>query len=82
MAPCMALRVVDYHACLPVINKPWISGDFLKRPSSAPTPTDARKRPQVQSKTEDDQFTLLLNDYEHSDWPMRSHAIRVLPMSR
>ena len=69
---------------------------FLKRPSSAPTPTDARKRPQVQSKTEDDQFTFtvvfviyksilldeLLNDYEHSDWPMRSHAIRVLPMSK
>ena len=54
----------------------------MKRPSSAPTPTDARKRAQVQGKTEDDQFTLLLNDYEHSDWPMRSHAIRVLPMSK
>ena len=68
---------------------------FLKRPSSAPTPIDARKRPQVQSKTEDDQFTQvvfviyqsilldkLFNDYEHSDWPMRGHAISVLPMSK
>ena len=32
---------------------------ILKRPSSAPTPTNARKRPQVQSKTEEDQFTFL-----------------------
>ena len=33
----MALRVVDYHARIPVINYPWMSGDFFKRPSSAPT---------------------------------------------
>src|SRR4029434_89280 len=32
---------------------------FLKRPSIAFTHTDARRRSQVQSKTEEDQFTFL-----------------------
>ena len=49
-------------ACLPTVRNGLISHGYqavFEETISAPTPTDARKRPQVQSKTEEDQFTFL-----------------------